>query len=53
MLDWFSEERAFIASIIIVILLMALIFSILIGLKQATSRAKDEVFGDPDRQIGG
>ena len=53
MLDWFSEERAFIASIIIVILLMALIFSILIGLKQATSRAKDEVFGDPERTLGG
>jgi len=52
-LDWFSEERAFIASIIIVILLMALIFSILIGLKQATSRAKDEVFGDPERTLGG
>lgn len=53
MLDWFSQERAFIASIIIVILVITLIFSIFIGAKQATSRAKDEVFGDPERTLGG
>ena len=53
MLDWFSQERAFIASIIIVILLITLIFSIFIGVKQATFRAKDEVFGDPERTLGG
>ena len=53
MLDWLSQERAFIASIIIVILLITLLWSILVGLRQATHRAKDQVFGDPERTLGG
>ena len=53
MLDWLSQERAFIASIIIVILLITLLWSILVGLRQATYRAKDQVFGDPERTLGG
>ena len=53
MLDWLSQERAFIASVIIVILLITLLWSILVGLRQATYRAKDQVFGDPERTLGG
>jgi taurine transport system permease protein len=52
-LDWLSQERAFIASVIIVILLITLLWSILVGLRQATYRAKDQVFGDPERTLGG
>ena len=53
MLDWFSEERAFIASLVIVILIITLVASVIIGLKQARFRSKDEVFGDPERTLGG
>ena len=53
MLDWLSEERAIIASIIILLLLFSLAASILIGIKQTAFRAKDEVFGDPERTLGG
>ena len=53
MLDWLSQERAFVASIIIVILLVLLFWSIVIGIRQATYRARDQVFGDPERTLGG
>ena len=53
MFSWLSQERATIAAVIIVILSLCLIISIIIGLKQTASRAKDEVFGDPERTLGG
>ncbi len=53
MLSWLSQERGLIAAIIIVILFLCLTFSIFIGLKQTASREKDEVFGDPERTLGG
>jgi len=51
--SWLSEERASIAAVIIVTLLLCLVISIVIGLKQTAYRAKDEVFGDPERTLGG
>ena len=53
MLSWLSQERAFIAAVIIFVLLGSLILSVVIGLKQTAFRAKDEVFGDPERTLGG
>ena len=53
MLSWLSQERALIAAVIIVLLLGSLSLSIIIGLKQTAFRAKDEVFGDPERTLGG
>jgi taurine transport system permease protein len=52
-LDWLSQERSIIAAIIIIILLGSLTFSIILGVKQTASREKDEVFGDPERTLGG
>ncbi len=53
MLSWLSQERALIAAVIIFVLLGSLILSVVIGLKQTAFRAKDEVFGDPERTLGG
>ena len=53
MFSWLSQERGSIAAVIIVILFLCLIVSIIIGLKQTSYRAKDEVFGDPERTLGG
>jgi len=51
--DWVSDNRASIAFLVIVALAIALVFSIFVGLKQTRLRAKDEVFGDPERTKGG
>ncbi|MDC3177511.1 ABC transporter permease [bacterium] len=48
-----SDNRASIAFLVIVALAIALVFSIFVGLKQTRLRAKDEVFGDPERTKGG
>ena len=53
MLSWVSEERAFIAAIVIILLLCCFTISIFIGVKQTAFREKDEVFGDPERTLGG
>ena len=53
MLSWVSEERAFIAAIVIILLLLCFTISIFIGVKQTAFREKDEVFGDPERTLGG
>ncbi len=53
MLSSLSNERAFIAAIIILILCFSFVISIYIGLKQTKIRTKDEVFGDPERTLGG
>jgi len=51
--EWLSDNRASIAAVIILILVAMLIWSISVGRKQSTLRAKDEVFGDPVRTRGG
>jgi len=51
--EWLSDNRASIALIIIIGLVIAFVASIHIGLKQTRLRAKDQVFGDPDRTKGG
>ena len=53
MFDWVSDNRASIAFLVIVALVIAFVFSIFVGLKQTRLRAKDEVFGDPERTKGG
>ena len=53
MLNWISEERAAIAAILILLLIISFIVSIYIGVKQTAFRQKDEVFGDPERTLGG
>ena len=45
MLSWISEERAFIAAIVIILLLLCFTIYIFIGVKQTAFREKDEVFG--------
>ena len=52
-LDFLSQERALIAAFIIFALFIALGVSVYVGLKQSALRAKDEVFGDPERTRGG
>ena len=44
---------ASIALVIIIALAIAFVFSIFVGVKQTRLRAKDEVFGDPERTKGG
>ena len=53
MLDWLSDNRATIALFIILTLVVSFILSIIAGRKQTKLRAKDEVFGDPERTKGG
>jgi taurine transport system permease protein len=51
--EWVSDHRASIALIVIIGLVIAFVSSIHIGIKQTRLRAKDQVFGDPDRTKGG
>ncbi len=53
MFEWLSENRALIAAVLIIGFLIAFVWSIIIGRKQARLTAKDEVFGDPVRTKGG
>ena len=53
MFEWISDNRASIALIVIIGLLIAFFWSIRTGLKETRLRAKDEVFGDPERTRGG
>ena len=53
MLDWLSDNRATIALFIIIALVVSFILSVIAGRKQSKLRAKDEVFGDPERTKGG
>ena len=48
MLDWLSDNRAVIAAILSS-LPPVYYFDLYIGLQQSVLRAKDEVFGDPER----
>ena len=53
MFDFISDSRASIALATIIILVITFVFSIFEGIRQTRSRAKDEVFGDPERTKGG
>ncbi|MGB0751523.1 MAG: ABC transporter permease, partial [Gammaproteobacteria bacterium] len=53
MFEWLSENRASIAAVIIFGLVVALFASIYLGRRSGAARAKDEVFGDPERTKGG
>ena len=53
MFEWLSDNRASIAAVIIILLVVGLFWSMFIGRKQSALRAKDEVFGDPQRTRGG
>ncbi len=53
MLEWLSDNRAYVAAVVIIMLVAMFIGSIVIGRKQTALTAKDEVFGDPERTKGG
>ena len=53
MFEWLSDNRATFALVSIIGLVAAFVWSIHIGLRQTRLRAKDEVFGDPERTRGG
>ena len=50
---WLSVNRASIAGAIIIALLIAFVYSIIVGRRETKRREKDEVFGDPMRTMGG
>jgi taurine transport system permease protein len=51
--EWLSDNRASIAAVIIIALVVMFVASIVIGRRQARRTAKDAVFGDPERTRGG
>ena len=53
MFEWLSDNRASFALVTIIGLVIAFVWSIRIGVEQTRLRAKDEVFGDPERTRGG
>ena len=53
MFESLSENRASIAAVAIIFLFIAFFWSIYVGRKQTALKAKDEVFGDPQRTRGG
>lgn len=53
MLEWLSDNRAVVAAIIILFLVGSFFASIFYGIKQTRLREKDQVFGDPERTVGG
>ena len=53
MAEWLADNRAIFALITIIGLLIAFVWSIRIGVQQTRLRARDEVFGDPERTKGG
>ena len=53
MFEFLSDNRAAISSVVIIVLLLALVGSILFGLRDSARRKSDEVFGDPLRTTNG
>lgn len=53
MFEWLSDNRAYFAAVIIIALIASFFWSIYMGIKEAKRKAKDEVFGDPERTKGG
>ena len=53
MLEWLSDNRASIAAVIILLLVISFISAIVFGRKKGAQTEKDAVFGDPERTKGG
>ncbi len=53
MSDFLSQHRADFAAVIILGLLAALIWSVIYGLRQTKRLDSEQVFGDPERTLGG
>ena len=53
MFEFLSLNRAAISSVVIIVLLLALVGSIVFGLRDSARRRSDEVFGDPLRTTNG
>ena len=53
MVNWISEHRADIAAVLILALIASFVWSIFYGVKQSRRLAKEQVFGDPERTVGG
>jgi taurine transport system permease protein len=53
MFEWLSDNRASFALVTLIGLVIAFVWSIRIGVEQTRLRARDEVFGDPERTRGG
>jgi len=53
MFEWLSDNCAIFALVTIIGLVIAFVWSIRIGVAQTRLRARDEVFGDPERTRGG
>jgi len=51
--EWLSEQRGLVALLVILGLLVGFFASIVYGVRQTRRRAKDQVFGDPERTTGG
>jgi taurine transport system permease protein len=51
--DWLSDNRASIAAVFIIVFVAMFVISIYIGRKETARRAKEDVFGDPERTKGG
>ena len=53
MVNWLSEHRSDIALIVIIGLVISFIWSIFYGVKRSRILDKEQVFGDPERTLGG
>ena len=53
MFEWLSDNRALVASIIIILCLLSFLVTVFIGLRTNFIRPDKEVFGDPERTKGG
>ena len=53
MFEWLSDNRALVAAVLIIVLLILFVYAIVVGRRQSRARAKDEIFGDPVRTKGG
>ncbi|MCG8623819.1 MAG: ABC transporter permease subunit [Proteobacteria bacterium] len=53
MFEWLSYHRAYISAVLIIVLFGAFCWSIVYGVKVSRARDKEQVFGDPERTLGG
>ncbi|NKC14679.1 MAG: ABC transporter permease subunit [Gammaproteobacteria bacterium] len=53
MFEWLSDNRAAIAAVIVGLLILTFIGAVISGRRYSALKAKDEVFGDPERTKGG
>lgn len=53
MVNWLSEHRADIAALLILGLVISFVWSIVYGMRRTRILDKEQVFGDPERTLGG